>query len=353
LRGERRPRACYVAGEFDQGEQAFEIERLLAELGYETRFLYEDDITLPTNVHAVDEANLVIVRLDRNDPSHEACIAAGIAHGRGTPCIGLAASGHVGGGSRAMDGILEDKIAHSLDELRAMLLGEDVIIDLRSTDGEATVDLRRRGRSYAVVSGPLGVGKTTLIDRMASTGFWTVLPEPVMDNPYLAKVYADLPDYAFRNQAFYLGQRAALHNAARNMPGAIVQERCLSEDAEVFNQVMHDQGAINDDDLETLTVLYRGLIENAPRPDVLLYLTAPFEVTLERIRRRDRIGESDLDVDFLRSVYDRYELWAEMPKPIPVLRIDTDESDYLHRPEDAAEIMRRLGGLRSGILVRS
>jgi len=226
-------------------------------------------------------------------------------------------------------------------------------VDVRGRGDDVIIDLRPLDRSYVVVSGPLGVGKTSLIELLTGTGMWTALPEPVMENPYLSDVYANLSDYAFRNQAFYLGQRALLHNTARTITGAVVQERCLSEDAEVFNYVMRDIGAIDDNDLETLMTLYRGLIENAPMPDALLYLTAPFDVTLDRIRQRDRAGEDDLDVGFLRRVYDRYEHWSYTTKPIPVLRLDTSELDYVNKPEHAANVVRRVDGLLTNSLVLS
>jgi deoxyadenosine/deoxycytidine kinase len=180
-----------------------------------------------------------------------------------------------------------------------------------------------------------------------------VLREPVMGNPYLSEVYANLPDLAFRNQAFYLGQRARLHNIARRKSGPLLQERCISEDGEVFTPVLREHGAYDDNDLDTLMTLYRELAAQVPRPDVLLYLYAPFEVTLERIKRRDRVGEDLLDVDFLRKIYDRYEDWAASQSRVPLLRVNTAESDYVNRPEDAAAILRHVETLLTDALVLS
>jgi deoxyadenosine/deoxycytidine kinase len=305
----------------------------LEELGYEP-LLLEGSAGAPA-----DEVDLVVVNLN-GTAAITGAFEAGLARGNGLPCVGLKTDGR--GGSDTHDAILAGRVATSLDELRAMLCRQSVVVDLHSGTGDITIDLRPNERSYIAVSGPLGVGKTTLINLMASTGAWTVLPEPVMDNPYLSKVYANLSDYAFRNQAFYIGQRAALHNSARGMSGSIIQERCLSEDSEVFTRVMHDLGAIDDADLETLMTLSRALLENAPQPDLILYLAAPFEVTVARIRERDRSGEGDLDTEFLRRVYERYEQWSAATQTIPLRRIDTAELDYAHRPEDGAEMVRRI-----------
>jgi deoxyguanosine kinase len=348
----------------DHGERSYslEVKQVLDDLGYDTRLPHEDAVLFDDyvaagipldearrqlfkqNLRAVEEADVVVFNLDGGMPDEGACVEAGIAYGQGKLCVGLNTDPHGrdGRSNLMIDGIVDYKVANGLDDLRDLLRDERVIVDLRRGVEGVTIDLRRLERSYVVVSGPVGVGKTSLIELMAATGSWTPLPEPVMENPYLSNVYANLSDYAFRNQAFYLGQRAMLHNSAKNILGAVVQERCLSEDAEVFNYVLHDQGAIDDNDLETLMTLSRGLIENLPRPDLVLYLTAPFEATVERIRNRDRVGERDLDIDFLRRVYERYETWASSPKPIPVLRLDTTEIDYVNRPADGAEVMRRV-----------
>lgn len=373
MRGERRPRAYYAAGLFNLGERAFnrEVKAVLDELGYETWFPQEsagllddyidDGMSLDEarhkifkmNLRAVEECDVLVFVLDGRVPDEGACIEAGVAFGRAKRCIGLKTDFRIveGGGNNLMiDGILDYRIAGSLEELREMLDEERAIVDLSNSDN-TTVDLRQLDRSYVAVSGPLGVGKSSLIDLLSGTGDWTVLHEPVMDNPYLSDVYANLSDYAFRNQAFYLGQRAELHRLASEFSGPIIQERCITEDGEVFTPALRDHGAYDDNDLETLTTIYRSLVDQVPRPDLLLYLTAPFEVTVERIKQRDRIGESDLDVDFLRRIYDRYELWATSQTRVPLLRVDTEELDYVNQPEDAAEVVRRVEALLTDALV--
>ena len=374
LRGERRPRAYYAAGLFNQAERAFnlEVKAVLDDLGYETWFPQESAGLLgdyvdeglsidearhkifKMNLRAVEEADVLVFLLDGRVPDEGACIEAGVAFGRGKRCVGLKTDFRnvEGGGNNLMiDGILDYRVAGNLDELRALLSEERAVIDLRASNGGVTIDLRALEDSYVAVSGPLGVGKSSLIDLLAATGAWTVLEEPVMDNPYLSDVYANLSDFAFRNQAFYLGQRAKLHNSAREMGGPLIQERCISEDGEVFTPALRDHGAYDDNDLATLTTLYHSLLDQVPRPDLLLYLTAPFEITLDRIRKRDRLGESDLDVDFLRRIYDRYEQWAETQSHVPLLRVDTSELDYVNCPEDAADIVRQVNALLTDSLI--
>ena len=368
MRGERRPRACFVAGSHQAGGPVFAgaVSALLHELGYEVSSPPEPtdndrgadaadrERAFQARIDAVESCDTFIFILNGDAPSAASCVEAGIAFGRGKRCIGLLVDPDRSPihGDPMVEGALRYEVAGDLDQLRALLTETRAVVDLRDPE-DITIDLRALEQSYVAVSGPLGVGKSSLIELLARSGRWTVLREPVMDNPYLSEVYANLSDLAFRNQAFYLGQRARLHNLARRTSGPLLQERCISEDGEVFTPALRHHGAYDDNDLATLTTLYRELAAQVPRPDVLLYLSAPFEVTLERISRRDRVGESQLDVGFLRRIYDRYEEWAADQSSIQLLRVDTAGVDYVNRPEDAAAIVRHVESMLTDALVLS
>jgi deoxyadenosine/deoxycytidine kinase/nucleoside 2-deoxyribosyltransferase len=368
MRGERLPRACFAASSHESAGPALAgaVSALLEELGYEFSFppasTNSGGVIDPVarrrafqeRLEAVEDCDTFIFILNGDAPNAAACVEAGIAFGRGKRCIGLLSDPEHSPIDREpmVEGVMRYEVAADLGELRALLSQGRAVVDIRDPDN-VTIDLRVIEQSYVAVSGPLGVGKSSLIELLAGSGRWTVLREPVMGNPYLSEVYANLPDLAFRNQAFYLGQRARLHNIARRKSGPLLQERCISEDGEVFTPVLREHGAYDDNDLDTLMTLYRELAAQVPRPDVLLYLHAPFEVTLERIKRRDRVGEGLLDVDFLRRIYDRYEDWAANQTRVPLLRLNTAESDYVNRPEDAAAMLRHVESLLTDALVLS
>ena len=61
---------------------------------------------------------------------------------------------------------------------------------------------------YIVVEGPIGVGKTSLAQRMADHLHSGLLLEKPADNPFLENFYGDIPRYALPTQLFFLFQRA-------------------------------------------------------------------------------------------------------------------------------------------------
>ncbi|HDL42270.1 MAG TPA: deoxynucleoside kinase [Actinobacteria bacterium] len=238
-----------------------------------------------------------------------------------------------------IDGVVRYEIAGDLEELESILKefvrGRDT-----KDDPMITVDLRSRPDHYVTLSGPLGVGKSTLLQVMAEQG-WNVSKEPIAENPYLDDVYANLTDFGFRMQAFYLGSRAKQHRLSSTIGGSLVQERSLEEDGEVFLPAYRDAGAYASSDYETLRTLYEALVSTTPQPGLAVYLTAPFDMTLERIARRGREAELALDEKFARAVYERYEAWATNTET-PVLRIDTTNLDLSTNAADATEVLGRI-----------
>ncbi len=371
----RRVRAYYAAGLFNEGERAFNLraKAVLDDLGYEVWFPQEDagflerymaeGMTMTEarqqifemNLAAVRAADVLVFNLDGRVPDEGACVEAGIAFGSGKRCIGLQTDFRAvepGGNNLMLDGILNYEVASSLDELRLILDPEHIEIDLTAEHGPV-IDLRTPPAPYLAVCGPLGVGKTTLIELMAERGNWSVLEEPIDENPYLDEVYGNLPDLGFRMQAYYLGRRASQHRRAATLEGPILQERCILDDVEVFFPAYRDEGAYDANDYQTLMSLFVAMRQYLPLPDLIVSLEAPFDVTVDRIRRRDRAAERTLDTGFLRRVHDYYRRWLASLEEIPTVAIDTTRYDLVSSLPDQAALLARINEavLRTAVAV--
>ncbi len=360
----RRPRAYYAAGLFNEAERTFNlrVKAMLDELGYETWFPQEDagfledymdeGMTLAQarhriyemNKQAVEQSDVLIFNLDGRVPDEGACVEAGYAFGRGIRCIGLQTDFRAvepGGNNLMLDGILNYQVAPSIDGLRDMLDTFKIEIDLTTSEPTVTVtDLQRA--PYVAVAGPLGVGKSSLIDVLARHSDWSVLEEPVDENPYLGEVYANLADLGYRMQTYYLGRRAVQHRRAAWRSGATIQERSILEDAHVFFPAYRDAGAYDDNDLATLMTLFTATVDSLPMPDLIVSVEAPFETCVMRIKERDRVAEREIDLRWLGTVYDRYQTWLADFSGIPVVTIDSEALDYIGTPEHGAEAVRTI-----------
>ncbi len=109
---------------------------------------------------------------------------------------------------------------------------------------------------------------------------------------------------------------------------SLIQDRTLYEDGEIFAPTLRDLGMLTERDYQNYRALYETLLSTVRPPDMILLLTAPTEVLLERIRRRDRAFERHVDAAYLERLERRYEDWAgRISEKVPVRRIDTSRLD--------------------------
>jgi len=73
-------------------------------------------------------------------------------------------------------------------------------------------------KHYLVIAGNIGVGKSTLAKILYERLGWEPFYEAVVDNPYLADFYADMPRWAFQSQMFFLTKRLHAHHQLLSRP---------------------------------------------------------------------------------------------------------------------------------------
>lgn len=178
---------------------------------------------------------------------------------------------------------------------------------------------------FLAIAGNIGVGKTELTNRLSQELGWLAYYEPVIQNPYLDPFYADMTRWSFHLQIYFLSERfkAQAEIGKGSMP--FIQDRTIYEDAEIFARTLHAQGSMTDVDYENYTSLFHIMVSYLRKPDLVVYLKATPGVLLERIGKRGRASEKNIDPDYLRRLNEAYDDWmARIAGEIEVLEIDTD-----------------------------
>jgi deoxyadenosine/deoxycytidine kinase len=197
-------------------------------------------------------------------------------------------------------------------------------------------------KRLVVVAGNIGVGKTSLTERIgARLGWWTGY-ESVADNPYLSDFYADMRTWSFHLQIFFLGHRAEQYLDAARDPRSAILDRSIYEDAYIFARALHHMGNLSERDYLAYRRLFDLVVNSLPRPGLLIYLKAPVPVLLERIRRRARNIETGISAEYLSLLDSFYEEWLNAFDLCPVLTIRTDDLDYVHQPQALEVVTRRM-----------
>jgi len=198
---------------------------------------------------------------------------------------------------------------------------------------------------FVAVEGPIGVGKSSLVELLASR-FNAVKILERIENPFLREFYKDKPGAAFQAQLFFLLNRC-------------MQQQELAQ-TDLFHQVTicdylfaKDKifAYLNLDDSELMLYerLYAVLSERVPQPDLVIYLQASTEVLLERIRRRRRDYESEIAEKYVNELNQAYNYFFYHYTASPLLVINTSEIDFVHREGDLDDLVHQIENMTRGV----
>lgn len=199
-----------------------------------------------------------------------------------------------------------------------------------------------------LVAGNIGTGKTSLTERLGARLNWRTAFESVADNPYLGDFYADMRQWSFHLQVFFLGHRAHQHLDLARDPQSAIADRSIYEDAYIFARALHHLDNLSERDYLSFRRVFELVVNGLPRPDILLYLTAPVPVLMERIQRRGRAIESGITAEYLSLLESFYKEWMQTFDLCPVLTIRSQDLDFVHRPEHLDIVVRSIQAKLSG-----
>jgi deoxyadenosine/deoxycytidine kinase len=184
---------------------------------------------------------------------------------------------------------------------------------------------------YIGFEGPIGAGKTTLVRALEKRLNGKVILEQADENPFLDLFYQDKERYAFQTQIFFLLSR--YQQQRQILQGDLFHEYFLGD--YVFSRdTIFARMTLNEDELGLYSTIYNALVEQIPKPDLVVYLRAKPDTLMERVRMRGKDYEAGMQVDYLRELCEIYEDFFRHYDDTRLLVLDTDELDYRNNPEE-------------------
>jgi deoxyadenosine/deoxycytidine kinase len=199
-------------------------------------------------------------------------------------------------------------------------------------------------RSIAV-EGPIGVGKTSFVKRLAKRFDAHVVLED-LNNPFLQSFYEDVQGAAFQAQLFFL--------LSRNRQLQELNQRDLFQQITICDYIFPKDkifAYLNLDDSELLLYdkLYAMLDEQVPKPDMVIYLQAETQTLIDRINRRDRKYEEQISEAYVNEVNKAYNYFFFHYTQTPLLVIDTTRIDFVHHEEHLDELVEQIRKMDRGV----
>ncbi len=197
--------------------------------------------------------------------------------------------------------------------------------------------------NFIAIEGPIGVGKTTLAKRLAETFGKQLLLEPSFENPFLESFYVDGFKFALPTQLYFLLNRAR-QMAEIPQPGILEQQ--LVSDFLFEKDRLFAQLTLNKEELKLYDEITMSLSLNIPKPDLVIYLQAPTNVLIDRIRDRGITAEKNIKENYLVGLSESYSKFFLYYDDAPVLTVNSTYSDFVGNDEHYAGLMEQILSMR-------
>lgn len=198
---------------------------------------------------------------------------------------------------------------------------------------------------FMVVEGPIGVGKTSLTKRLAQSFSGEVILERPELNPFLERFYRAPKQYALPTQLSFLFQRSQMLKGVRQQD---MFSRTQIADFLFEKDVLFAQLNLEEDEYRLYQQVYNHLLPDAPVPDLVIYLQAPVDVLLHRIRQRGVEYEQMIERDYLTKLCDIYSRMFLAYNQSPLLVVNAENINFVDNEADYHTLLEEIVNTKSG-----
>ena len=185
---------------------------------------------------------------------------------------------------------------------------------------------------YIAIEGPIGVGKTTLANKIATTFNYDAFLEQPAENPFLKNFYRNPSQSALATKLFFLFQRM---QQIQDLKQRSLFETVRVADFLIEKDRLFAEVTLSNEEMDLYDKVYDHITLDAPSPDLVIYLQAPIDVLKERITKRGNINEQYLTLEYLEKLNDAYSRFFLDYNDAPLLiinaadiNLESNDADY-------------------------
>lgn len=198
-----------------------------------------------------------------------------------------------------------------MDELRQRLNGQNFAVDAAAPQ-------------LVSIAGNIGVGKTTLAERLQAQLGGQVLYEPYDTNPFMPDVYAGKTELALDSQLHFL-----VHRAQQLQRCSLTGGRAYFSDYLFEKELLYAEQLLDERQWTLYQQIYEPFAARVTEPSLVIYMQDSSDHCLTRIHQRNRAYEQGIQTSFLDGLSDAYDTLIANWQKSPILRLDISAFDCL------------------------
>jgi len=198
---------------------------------------------------------------------------------------------------------------------------------------------------YIAIEGVIGVGKTSLAEKLSETLGAKTIYEEFEQNPFLEEFYQDPERFAFQTQIFFLLSR---YRQQQELQQIDLFQECLVSDYLFAKDRIFATLNLSDKEMK----LYDGIAKLMERdivlPELTIYFQASTNQLMHNISTRGRKIEKFITREYIQALNELYNNFFFHYTNTPLLVINTDEIDFVNNKNDYQDILVEINHHTSG-----
>lgn len=183
------------------------------------------------------------------------------------------------------------------------------------------------------------MGKTSLARRVAESLGYELLLEDAGENPFLERFYRDPVGAALPTQLYFLFQRARQIQEMRqsDLFAPVRVSDFLLEKDRLFARL-----TLAADEYRLYEQVYEKMAIDAPVPDLVVYLQAPVDVLVERVRARGIDYEKKIGAEYLTRLNEAYMQFFHAYDDAPLLIVNSASINPIENDSEYEQLLDRI-----------
>ena len=199
---------------------------------------------------------------------------------------------------------------------------------------------------HVAVDGPIGVGKTSLVELLAKRFHGTKIHEDIHNNPFLDDFYKGKKGATLQTELFFLLSR---YQQQREVAQIDLFSNLVVADYHFPKNKIFACLNLDDSELMLYDKLYSLLADSIPKPDLVVYLQGSLETCMKRVKKRAWGFEKGITPEYLSQLIEAYNYYFYHYEETPLLVVNTNEIDFVNRSADFDDLVTQIQRARRGV----